>query len=65
MDKLLTTNEVGEILGCSRQWVAHLLRAGELEGRKLGPNWVVSQESVERYLRKQKEESDDSPGDAG
>ncbi len=45
----LNCQEAAERLGCTRQHISRLARRGELTGRKIGRDWVVSRESVQQY----------------
>lgn len=44
----MTTTEAAAALGISPQRVWALLRTGKLEGRKVGRDWQVDEESVQR-----------------
>ena len=48
----LNCQDAAERLGCTRQHISRLVRSGELTGRKIGRDWIVSLESVERYAAK-------------
>lgn len=70
MSDLISTEEAGKILGFSRQWVAHLLRVGELKGQKIGANWAVLKSSVDKYKEESQkgdteQNEDDSSGSPG
>lgn len=45
----LTTSEAAEVLGVSREWVAQLIDAGKLPGRRVGTHRRVSANDVARY----------------
>ena len=45
----LNCQEAAERLGYTRQHISRLVRTGRLLGRKVGRDWIVSSESVERY----------------
>lgn len=47
--EFINCQEAAERLGCTRQHVSRLVRGRQLVGRKIGRDWIVSQESVERY----------------
>jgi excisionase family DNA binding protein len=47
----ISTDEAGVRLSYTPQHVSRLVRSGKLEGKKLGRDWIVVRESVERYLR--------------
>lgn len=59
---LLTTQQAATILGVHPRRIIQLIKAGELDGERFGPDtrggrWMVSRESVERL----KEERDKHP----
>lgn len=47
--KEIGTAEVAESLGVTQARIRQLLLSGELQGRKLGRDWYVKVEEVERY----------------
>jgi excisionase family DNA binding protein len=47
---LVTSEEAANALGYTVQHVRRLARAGRLQGRKLGRDWLIFQESVARFL---------------
>jgi excisionase family DNA binding protein len=49
---LLTAGEVAETLKMNPQVVARKLKAGEIEGYKLGKDWRVSEEQLLAYLER-------------
>lgn len=49
---LLSVIETAETLGCSAQYVRKLLREGRLIGEKIGDSWVLTQEEVDNFNRK-------------
>jgi len=46
----ISTEEAAAILGYTPQHVARLVRCGSLDGKKLGRDWLVLRESVDRRL---------------
>lgn len=50
-DNTLSTVEAAEALGGTRQWVYKLIKRGELEAERIGRDWRVTRESVEKYLQ--------------
>ena len=46
----LTTKDAAELLGYTVQHVRRLIREGRLQGRRLGRDWIVDKESVDRYV---------------
>ena len=49
----LTTKEISTKLGITLNQTYKLLRSGELQGAKIGRNWVIREEWMENYLDKQ------------
>lgn len=48
MTEVLTTTEAADILGVNPFTVVRWLRAGKLDGGKVGHQWVITRESVMR-----------------
>ena len=46
----LTTKAAAELLGYTVQHVRRLIRDGRLRGARLGRDWLVERESVDRYV---------------
>lgn len=57
MEKLLSTKEVSEILGYTKdpkfRFVRDLWKAGKIEGAKIGKRLMFRQESIEKYVNEQ------------
>ena len=51
-NKQLTSAMAAEILGYSASYTRRLLRAGILQGQKLGHDWILSTMEVNRYKLK-------------
>lgn len=49
---LLSVIEAAEVLGCSAQYVRKLLREGRLTGEKVGDSWVISQDELDNFDKK-------------
>ena len=47
---LITTSQAAEQSGLSTTYLTQLLRKGTLEGFQLGREWLIYQDSLERYL---------------
>ena len=45
----LDTQEVANILGYSRQHLRLLIRRGRIEAFRIGRNWLITEEAVEKY----------------
>ena len=52
----LTTQEAAELAGYHPDHVRRLVRAGEIDARKWGHDWMVSKDSLFRYLKKMEEQ---------
>ncbi|PAP78018.1 helix-turn-helix domain-containing protein [Rubrivirga marina] len=46
MPDLITTTEAARRKGCSRQTIVDAIGRGEIEGSKVGPVWVVSDDTA-------------------
>lgn len=57
MAKLYTARQAGELLGLPHLEIIRRLRRDDIEGKKLGWNWVISEEALNKakestwYLR--------------
>mgnify|MGYP002283182621 CR=1 FL=1 len=49
---LLSVIETAETLGCSAQYVRKLLREGRLAGQKIGDSWIINDDTLESFDRK-------------
>ena len=47
---LLSTAEASTIAHLGREYIQRLLRQGRLEGVKLGHDWLVYEDSLQRFL---------------
>jgi excisionase family DNA binding protein len=57
--RLLGTNDVAEILGCTRRHVCTLIRNGELEGIRVGRReYRIKKESVIIFMEKNRVDSE-------
>lgn len=50
--KLLTTDEVAEILHCSKRYVCKLLSEKELPGVKIGRKYLVPADALTEWIHK-------------
>ena len=48
----LTTSEAAKISGYNVEHVRRLIRAGEIDARKWGRDWMVNQISLTNYLKR-------------
>jgi excisionase family DNA binding protein len=51
---LLTTIQAGEMLNVSRKMIIKLINEGRITAEKLGRDYVISRDEVERYQRERK-----------
>ena len=51
MEKLLSPEQVAEILGVSQKMVRDWLRAGRIKGVKLGRIWRVRESDLEAFIK--------------
>ncbi len=49
---LMTPGELAQYLGIGRNRAYELLRAGVIQGIRIGKTWKVSKEAVDMYIRK-------------
>jgi len=50
LDDLIPLSEAAKLSGLSAGHMNHLVRNGDLWGRKLGRNWFTTKQAVEDYL---------------
>ncbi len=50
--KFYTTAEIADKLGMNIQVIARKLQAGEIEGYKIGKDWRIEEDAVQRWLQK-------------
>jgi excisionase family DNA binding protein len=51
LDKCITVKAAAEVTGYSAQYLRRLLRAGKLDGTKIGQVWLIRLASLETYAR--------------
>lgn len=47
---LITLREASKISGYNSDYLSYLIRSGKMHGRKVGRNWMTTQEDVKYYL---------------
>ena len=52
MQSFLSSAQAAELLGFTVQHVRRLIKQGELDGVKVGRDWVVNAQSVAEFLRR-------------
>ena len=52
MEDWLTTYQAAELSGYNPDYIRQLIRAEKVVGRKWGPSWQVSRQSLEEYVNK-------------
>ena len=49
-DKYYSTDEVAEVLGLSRRTVYNYIKAGQLQGVKIGKSWRFPEKELKRFV---------------
>jgi hypothetical protein len=52
-EDLISLQDAAQSSGLSQGHLAHLIRSGDLWGKKIGRNWVTTKQAVEDYLATQ------------
>lgn len=52
--KLISTTEASRISGLTHSFICRLLRRGDIEGLKIGRNWLTTEEAIRKYLRQER-----------
>ncbi len=52
--KLISVTEASKISGLTPSFIARLLRRGDIDGVKIGRNWVTTKEAIREYLKKER-----------
>ena len=60
MDKILTLEEVAELLRAHRSTIYRFVRKGRIPAFKMGSDWRFSQESIEKWIS-EREAADSLP----
>ena len=50
LDDLISLSEAADYSGLSASHIRLLVRSGEIQGRKIGRNWVTTCQAVDDYL---------------
>lgn len=50
LDDLITLPEAAKLCGLSHSHLRLLVRGGEIWGRRIGRNWVTTEQAVKEYL---------------
>ena len=50
MNDYLNSEQAASILGYTEQHVTRLIRLGQLQGQKIGRDWLIPAQSVDRFL---------------
>jgi excisionase family DNA binding protein len=50
---LISVTEASQISGLSTSQLRKLLREGQIEGVKIGRNWLTTEEAVQEYLKQE------------
>ena len=65
LERHLSVRAAAETFGYNEQYLRRLLRAGRLEGIKIGQIWLINLESLEAHLRKAQMSRDQRWGPQG
>ena len=49
--KLISVTRASEISGLTTSYIRRLLRDGQIEGVKIGRNWLTTEEAIREYLK--------------
>lgn len=50
LESLISTKEAAELSGLTQEHISLLLRRGNLRGKKIGRNWVTTEQAVREYM---------------
>ncbi len=54
LKKIINLSEAAKMSGYTQDYLGYLIRTGEMKGKKLGRNWVTTQEELNNYIFKRK-----------
>ena len=60
-DDLISLAEAAELSGMSQSHIRLLVRTGKISGKKIGRNWVTTEESLRTYLATDRRPGPKSP----
>ena len=60
-DDLISLAEAAELSGMSQSHIRLLVRTGKILGKKIGRNWVTTEESLRNYLATDRRPGPKSP----
>jgi excisionase family DNA binding protein len=52
--KLIPISEACRISGLTPSFIARLLRRGDIEGVKVGRDWLTTEEAIRKYLKQER-----------
>ncbi len=52
--KLISVTEASRISGFTTGFIRQLLIRGEIEGVKIGRNWLITREAIEGYMKQER-----------
>ncbi len=58
---IIGTAEAARILGLTQRMVVYLIKEGELEAKKIGPNWAIDKNSVESHKARREAQQGQKP----
>ncbi len=52
--KLISVSEASRISGLTTGFIRRMLRTGEIDGVKIGRNWLTTREAIQDYLKRER-----------
>ncbi len=52
--KLISVSEASHISGLTTGFIRRMLRTGEIDGVKIGRNWLTTREAIQDYLKRER-----------
>lgn len=52
--QLISSTEASKLSGMTTGFIRRLLRRGDLDGIKIGRNWLTTREAIDQYLKKER-----------
>jgi hypothetical protein len=49
LDDLISLQEASQLCGLTQQHLGHLIRRGELWGKRIGRNWITTRQAINQY----------------
>jgi excisionase family DNA binding protein len=65
LDELISLSQAAELTGLSASHLRLLVRQGDVWGRKLGRNWLTTEQAVREYIAQENKPGPKPKKDAG